>query len=433
MVLGSAKVTGNAKILDNAVVQDSASVSGNAVISGYAIIAENAVVSGNARVDDYALVMGRANVSGNAKVIESACVYGDYTMTDNACAKGMAFCMSNGSISGQGVVDGDYYDDGGKTVTKGTAYGWVSDQSYVDARTYTDKLIYAYDFSSDSSSVFADRYTSTYGAAYGNPIWESSRTSASGVLTLDGSGDYVQLDRSILYTENLDLQISFLSRSTENGEVLLYLGNDSAYLKVIASNSEGYPEVIFSDGTKTERLTSLTELETGVWTVMRVILDGDSGRLVINGETSAYGSITINPSDIANNIAVSDSDAAYRLGADNNGENEFTGSYDFIRVYSAEAEAPTEVYSDSETILSKTLVGDLDYSGNIDSFDLVLMKDQIKYADSIFSPQRFAACDINGDKQVNVADAVLLQQYILAKIVEFPAGSYAEYYADMIF
>ncbi|MBQ8687668.1 MAG: N-acetylglucosamine-1-phosphate uridyltransferase, partial [Ruminococcus sp.] len=119
MVLGSAKVTGNVRIEDHAVVQDNAVVSDNAVIAGYAIVAENAVISGNARVDDTALVMGKANISGNARVIESALVYGEVTMKDNACAKGMAFCMANGSISGQGVIDGDYYDDGGKTVTKG--------------------------------------------------------------------------------------------------------------------------------------------------------------------------------------------------------------------------------------------------------------------------------------------------------------------------
>ncbi len=128
-VMGSATATGNVVITDYAVVQDYATVSDNAYIGGYAIIAENAFISGNARVDDTAMVMGKANVSGNAKVIESACVYGEYKITDNGCAKGTAFCMANGSISGTGTVDGDYYDDGGKTVTKGTAYGWVSSQS----------------------------------------------------------------------------------------------------------------------------------------------------------------------------------------------------------------------------------------------------------------------------------------------------------------
>lgn len=428
-ILGSAKVTGNAKILDNAVVQDSASVSGNAVIAGYAIIAENAVVSGNARVDDCALVMERANIGGNARVIESACVYGDYTMKDDACAKGMAFCMSNGSISGQGTVDGDYYDDGGKTVTKGTAYGWVSSQSYVDALPYTDKLLYAYDFDSDSSAVFTDRYTSTYGTSNGDPLWEANRTSANGVLTFDGNGDYAQLDRGLLYTENLDLQLSFLSRSTENGQVLLYMGNDESYLKIIAANNEGKTEVIFCDGTKTEKLTSSDVLEPGTWTTLRVILDGDTGRLDINGETAAAGTVTINPADIADSVTLSDNIAAYRLGADNNGNNEFNGSFDFIRIYSSEAEAPSEIYTEHEDITAeknKTLAGDLDFNENIDVFDLTLMK-RLILSDTEPNARTFAASDINGDSKVNVSDAVLLQQYLLAMTDEFPVGIYVEY------
>ena len=133
MVMGNAKVTGKVRIEDHAIVQDSAVVSDNAVISGYAIIAENAVVSGNAHVADTAMVMGRAQVSGNAKVLESACVYGEYSIRDDGCAKGNAFCMAKGSITGKGTVSGDYYDDGNKNVSKGTAYGWVPSQDYLDS------------------------------------------------------------------------------------------------------------------------------------------------------------------------------------------------------------------------------------------------------------------------------------------------------------
>lgn len=426
-ILGSAKVTGNVKILDHAIVQDNVSISDNAVIGGYAIIAENAVISGNARVDDYAVVCGRANVSGNAKVIESACVYDDYTIKDNACAKGLAFCMAKGSISGQGVVDGDYYDDSNKTAEQGVSYGWVSSQNYVNSRPYTDKLMYAYDFKSNSSLSFNDRYTSTYGSTSGNPVWEEKRTSANGVLTLDGNGDYAQLDRGLLYTENLDLQLSFISRSSKNGEILLYLGNDSSYIKVLASNSDGCPEIIFKDSEKTEKLTSSKILELGTWTTMRIILDGDMGKLVLNGETVATGTITINPNDIANHISLADSDAAYRLGADNKGNNEFNGSVDFVRVYSEEAESPTEIYTEHETITAnKTIVGDIDFSGNIDVFDLVFLKHQLILGTET-DARTFAAADINGDGQISVADAVLLQQYLLAIIDKFPTGIYADY------
>jgi len=424
-VLGNAHVTGNVRIEDHAVVQDSASVYGNAVISGYAIVAENADISGNARVDDTALVMGRAKLSGNAKVIESACVYGTFTMTDNACAKGMAFCMANGSISGQGTVDGDYYDDGGKTVSKGTAYGWVSAQSYVDSLSYTDKLICAYDFSGGSSLSFNDRYTSTYASASHDHLWEQVRTSAEGVMTFSGDGDWVQLDRSMLYTMDFDLQTAFLARSGEE-QTLLHLGNNDAYIKIMAVNRGGFTEAVFSDGKTVQKLTSETPVDLGAWTSVRVVVEGDKGELIINGQTEASGNIAIDPQDIASAVRTSDETAAYRLGADNNGNYGLNGSVDYIHLYSGRCSSPANaVYTEREDISKKpVLVGDVNFDGEIDVFDLLEMRKMIILYDSITESEMFAAFDLDGNGEAEIADAVLMQSYILGRIKAFPAGIY---------
>lgn len=433
MVLGSATVSGNARIEDYAVVQDSASVSDNAVISGYAIVAESGKVSGNARVDDTAMVMGQAHVGGNSKVIESACVYGTYTMTDYAAAKGMAFCMANGSISGQGAVDGDYYDDGGKYVTKGTAYGWVSAQSYVDALTYTDKLIYGYEFSEDSSYSSADNYTSTYVSSVGTPVWEALRTSGSGVLTLNGKDQFATLDRSMLYTDNMDLQLSVLPRSSDAGQTILHLGNESAYIKIISANDTGNPEIIFSNGTSSEKLTSSSPLALGEWAVIRVVINGNEAKLIINGETAASGNISIHPDDVASAVLTSDKTAAYRFGADPSAENCFNGSVDFIRLYSEQAADPTEVYTETEDISSTVepvvltvMVGDTDLNGKITVFDLMMMK-KFLVTKAELTAQLLAASDVNGDDSLTVADAVVLQKYLVLEVDSFPAGTVAEY------
>lgn len=430
-VLGSATVSGNARIEDYAVVQDNASVSDNAVIVGYAIIAENGKVSGNARVDDTAMVMGKAQVSGNAKVIESACVYGTYTMTDYATAKGMAFCMANGSISGQGTVDGDYYDDGGKYVAKGTAYGWVSAQSYVDALTYTDKLIYGYEFSEDCTYSSADKYTSTYASAVGAPLWEASRTSGSGVVTLNGKGQFVTLDRSMLYTDNMDLQISVLPRSSASGQTILHLGNSSAYIKLVSANESGYPEITFTDGKTSEKLTASAPLNLGEWAVMRVVINNSEAQLIINGETAASCSLNIHPDDVANAVLTSDSTAAYRIGADSSAENCFNGSVDFIRLYREKASDPTEVYTDKEDISSQPvihqiMVGDTNMDAKITVFDLMMMKKQLVTKTEL-SAKMLAASDVNGDDVFTVADVVVLQKYLLHLTDSFPAGTIAEY------
>jgi hypothetical protein len=79
-----------------------------------------------------------------------------------------------------------------------------------------------------------------------------------------------------------------------------------------------------------------------------------------------------------------------------------------------------------EKITAQTIIGDLDFSGDIDVFDLISLKGQLS-SDTKPDAKTFAASDINGDGQISVADAILLQQYLLAEIDEFPAGSYAEY------
>lgn len=424
-VLGSATVTGNVRIEDYAVVQDSAKVSDNAVIAGYAIVAENATISGNVRVDDTALVMGQTNISGNAKIIESACVYGQYTMSDNATAKGMAFCMANGSISGQGTVDGDYYDDGGKTVTKGTAYGWVSAQSYVDSLTYTDKLMYAYDFTEDSSAVLKERYTSTYGVNHGAQ-WESVRTSANGVLTFDGS-DYADLDRGVLYTDNIEIQLAVLDRNTgSEAETLFYFGNNLEHINmIIADNSI---EVIHTGSGLP--LYAENVITDGQWAKIRFVITESSAKLIVDDVVVAEGNIGITPDEIANAVSVTDSTAAYRIGADNTGSSGFKGSMDFFRIYSGETTAPTEVYTETEEITeekAQVIVGDINYDMTVDIYDLIEMRGIILDNPAMVSAQQLAALDLNGDKDCNVADLVLMQQYLIGRIDIFPAGVYAEY------
>lgn len=427
-VLGSAKVTGNARIEDFAVVQDNASVSDNAVIAGNAIIAENAVISGNARVDDCALVMGRANISGNAKVIESACVYGEYTIKDYGCAKGVAFCMANGIISGQGVVDGDYYDDGGKTVTNGTAYGWVSDQSYVNSLSYDDKLMYSYDFSSNFGSSFADKYNSTYGAVFGGAEIENERTGAQGVLTLNGNKQFASLDRGILYTKNMDIQLAVLPRSSKDKQTIIYFGNDESYFSVNAFGENGTPEVnikVNGDSPSPAFILSCeTPLELGAWSVIRIVIDGSEIRMDINGKTAVKGNLPYSPDSIADSISVYDKTAAYRLGADCNNENCFNGSVDFIRIYNSEAQAPTETYSVKENPPQPTLVliGDTDFNGKINVFDLIIIKRILIYNISV-DQKILAACDTDDDGSIKINDAINLQKYLVSKISKFPAGA----------
>ena len=397
IVKGSPTITGNVKILDHAVVEGSAEISGNAVISGYAVIAENAVISGNARVDDTAMVMGRANIGGNAKVIESACVYGNTRMTDNAVAKGIAFVMADAVISGQGVVDGDYYDDNNKNITRGTAFGWASAQSYADSRPYTDNLIYAYDFDTDSTLSFNDRYNSTYGINNGAK-WESERTSAKGVLTIDGK-TFADIDSGTLYTDKTEIQTAFLDRNTDKtDEVILFLGNDNSHINIRIENHDIVADVVFADDSSIHEVRFENAAEKGVWKKLEFSLDGENMKLSVDGETKQTP-CTVKPSDIADNISYGDRTAAYRIGADNRGDNPFNGSVDFVRIFNSDADSPAEVYTEKEDISAETTTTTVETTVTTVA-ETTTDSDGVVYGDA------------NLDGKVSISDAVRILQYL---------------------
>ena len=355
IVKDSAEITGNVKILDHAVVEGSAKVSDNAVISGYGIVAENAVVSGNARVSDTAMVMGRANISGNAKIIESACVYGNTKMTDNAVAKGIAFVMADAVISGQGVVDGDYYDDSGKNITKGTSFGWTSAQTYSDSRPYTDKI---------------------------------------------------------------EIQTAFLDRNTDNtGEVLLFLGDDLSHIKISIENNNVMAQASYAEDSNSHMIVFENAAEKGVWKKLELSLDGENMKLSVDGETKQIP-CTVNPSDIAERINADSRSAAYRIGADNNGDGKFNGSVDFVRIFNDDAPSPEEVYTQKEDIqteITTTTTTEFISETTTTTADI---SDDVLYGDA------------NLDGKVSISDAVRILQYV-ANVTKYDLSNKAKNNADV--
>lgn len=437
IVKGNAKVTGNVKILDYAVVEGSAQVSGNAVIAGYGMVAENAVVSGNARVDDCASVMGRANISGNAKVIESACVFGNVTMTENSVAKGMAYIMADGKLSGQGIADGDYYDDSGKTLTRGTSYGWTSAQSYADSRPYTDKLIYAYDFDSECGHMIEDRYTSTFALTGDNSMWEAERTSAKGVITFDGHGS-LQLDRSALMTDNIEIQMGILSRkTTEYKQTILEMRNTnntkSGEFGVTLEN--GKLTVVLNDKENSFVMsTAEGVVKPGEWANVRIIIDNGIGSIIVNDETCFEENVSIKPADIVDAVGEDANLTFNRVMPDEN----FKGSLDYLRFYSGKAEKAPEIYTEKEditpvqtttaspqtttstqttvttatTVVEKNLYGDANCDGKVEIADATLILQFLTNKDEYkLTEQGMLNADVvgNGDG-VTAQDALVIQQ-----------------------
>lgn len=413
-VLGNATVSGNAVIDGYAIVTGNSTVSGNAVITGHAIVAERAQVRDNAIVGDYAGVMGNSVISENARVLESGLVFNDYKVSGNATVKGVAYCMATGSASGQAMPDGDYYDDSGRSIQTGSVYGWTSPDSYVNSRPYNDGQYAGLEFSSDSSEIAADTFTSTYATAYGAPVWNEEKTSAKGVLTFTGD-QYLVADSSYAALHDADYQTAVLLR--DNGENSIFrFGNDEEYMSLTAENGNFVFEI--NDGSGTQSVTAENTYELGAWTKVSVVINDDSAKLIVNGETAASGSITADPVDIISE------DAVYLIG---DGMN---GSMDYFRVNFKEVTEPDYVYTEKEEITipsGQLLVGDLDLDMKIDSFDLVLMRKAVIDPSIVKSNLHKAVADLNGDNEVNIADVVTMQNYLLGKIKEFPAGTIVTY------
>ena len=436
-VASSARVDASVYVGPNAAVIGNATVSGNAVIDGYAMIAENAKISGNAYVGDYAMVMGRATVTDNAKVLESACIWDDYTVKDNSVVKGVAFCMAKGFASGQAILDGDYYDDGSNSATKGTCCGWYGTQTYLDKRPYTDGLYAAYDFDSDSSAVAKERYNTTYAVSEGAK-WESERTSAQGVMTFDGKDDYLDVDDSFAYFRSgAEYQFATLWRGGAANQKLFYFGDADNYLYFTPKDENGQSALVYQDGSGNRTVVPCDAVPAGKWVTVRIQL-GNSGRLTLDfGDSKATAEINISSMDGLLK-AMSKDGAVSVIGKGLDGDF-YNGSLDYARAFFQTVneelpytysgteditDIPEETTTTTTTTETTTMVtepvigalrGDVDCSGDVNVADAVLLaRFNAEDHEITVSAQGKINAEVTDDSNVNNDD--------LTRILEFLAG-----------
>ncbi len=415
-VMDYATVTGNAVITDYATVCGSANVSGNAIVSGHAVIAERATVRDNAIISDYAGVMGNAVVSDCGRVIESGLIYNDYQVSGNATVKGVAFCMARGSLSGQAIADGDYYDDGSKAVSAGTVYGWVSTESYVSSRPYTDGLYIGYEFSEDNGDTVKDTYTSTYGVTKNSPTWESVRTSGQGVMTFNGENQYIIADSSMANFHDMEIQTAVLWRDYESDQHIFYFGDDQKYMYLTTYGENAALELVINDGSTEERLTSDVIMQPGEWYTISIALVGDTATLTIQDSHDTFaktGAIYADPADVVS------SDAKYFIGRGLEEYSAFNGSMDYFRVYHKDVSEAEYYYTESEhvNISASGIIGDLTLDEKVNAFDLARLKRVVLTNDYHI----YADCNQNGE--IGVSDVIALQKYLLGHGSEY-IGTY---------
>ncbi|MCM1133417.1 MAG: DUF6055 domain-containing protein [Ruminococcus flavefaciens] len=397
-VLGYATVSGNAVIDDYAVITGNATVSGNAVVKGHAVVAETATVKDNAIIGDSAGVMGRAVISDNARVIESGLVYDNYQVSGNATVKGVAFCMIGGSATGQAMPDGDYYDDSSRTIQAGSVYGWTSPDSYINSRPYSDGQIAGLEFNTDSSKIAEDTYTSTYGTVIGNPKWDETKTSAKGVLTFNGVNQYIIADSSYAMCHDVEYQTAVLIRD-ESGEIL-HFSNDEKYMALTYFDGDlGFVMNDSDHGAQT--IIAKNAYKAGEWATISVSLIGDTAKITVNGNTVAESTFTLDPIDIVAE------DTKYLIGASTGGVY-MDGSMDFFRVNFKDVAEPEYYYTETEQVTAR-LMGDVNLDGEVNVADAVMLQNWLMKSGEITDWQNG---DLVSDGRLDVLDMIEMRKLI---------------------
>lgn len=410
MVLGSARLSGNVRVEDYAVVANSVTAQDNAVISGHAVVdgggwyydngwkQGSVTLSGNAVVSGSAVVTNACSVSGNAKVLQKAYLEGAVKLTDNAAAKGMAYVYGSPTYTGSVILDGDYSNE--KSLSNGVNFGWLDDYGHHSA---PENYIASYDFASASEYWAKDGNTATNARQFGAE-WTSERTSAKGVMNFGGGEDCLQLDTSLLRTNDIQISLGVLWKGGKAGQEILHFGDENAYVSLTPSNENGVAELTLTDGKTTEKLTANAALTKGTWSRVTVrIIDG-KGTLLINGQQSASKALTLDMQSVmsasANDIAV--------VGKG------FKGAVDYIRLNSAAVNEPSVSYNGSEEPDDSGLRGDVNADAKFNVADLVtlqnwlLAKPDSKLAD-------WQAGDLCSDGVIDVFDIVMMRQLLLSE------------------
>ena len=293
-VLNTAQVLGNARVEDYAVVRNNARLQDNAIARGHAQVFDNAVVSGRASVSDFARLGGSATLSVSARLLEYATLTGG-AVTDQSVMKGSSGSWG-GTFSGNAIADGDY--GFGRNIHNASIAGhlpWVGipDNWLVPIPT---GLFASYEFSSASDALALDTYAATNGILRGAPEWLSVDGTRSGVLVLNGTDQWVQLERSVADMQSLSLTTWVKWNGGTANQTLFQFGDGgSKFVTFTPSNASGVAELRASDGTNTYSIAAASALPVGTWCQVAVSLDGTTGKFTINGSAAGSGSLPLRP------------------------------------------------------------------------------------------------------------------------------------------
>jgi hypothetical protein len=152
--------------------------------------------------------------------------------------------------------------------------------------------IYGFEHSVTNSRGF------NHGAATGSPTYAASANGQA--LSLDAVDDYVTLPAGILNVNDITFCLRFKWNGGAAYQRIFDFGNNTTQYMFLTprSASDTLRFAITSSGNGNEQRVETPMLPTGEWAHVAVVLEGNSGKIYVNGSLAASNLVTLNPSSL---------------------------------------------------------------------------------------------------------------------------------------
>jgi len=345
-VSDDAQVAGTAYIGPGAMVLGAARVEGNACIKGSAVVmGPGPVISGNAKVAGKAWVFGAIELSGDARILEAATVTTTHNTRQNPGKRRV-------KVTGSAVIKGDAYvflRGSDMTITDGVVVDYTPSLSVGDKGIFKHGrfisppprrgrqsltsgedagVLYAnWQFNQPKAVTLEDSYVNNNGILHGKPGFADD--GGRRCIVFNGKDQYAEAPPSVADFGELTVDI-MVNRSAGSGGRLFDFGtgdDECFYLSVDAPT--GRPTLTAHHKGKTHTLAASQGIPANKWVRLRVEMNGSNASIHVDGKQIAQEAFAFRP----RMVFIGDRPEGNFIACRRNKDGFFAGRIDHFRIY----------------------------------------------------------------------------------------------------